>query len=162
MPPHSARFYTDASHALKSPKAKRLPPAQGAPRAAPLRYRRQFSAGASSGLSRCSTQYLNSQRTYGGGPKFSKLGRAVVYRRADLDAWLASRAVETTAEADRLPPLPPIMPLHKRPGGRAGPPRPSPEGKDLAGIRNTRQRCFGRALTGCVSVTLKSERRHER
>ena len=29
------------------------------------------------------------------GPAFHKLGRAVVYDRADLDAWLAAHRVET-------------------------------------------------------------------
>jgi len=33
---------------------------------------------------------LNKWRVYGTGPRFHKLGRAVRYRRADLDAYLAS------------------------------------------------------------------------
>jgi len=33
---------------------------------------------------------------------FVRVGRAVRYRRADLDAWLASRTVTHTGEADAL------------------------------------------------------------
>lgn len=30
---------------------------------------------------------LNKLRSVGGGPKFQKFGRAVLYRREDLDSW---------------------------------------------------------------------------
>ena len=33
---------------------------------------------------------LEKLRVYGGGPTFRKLGKVVVYDRADLDAWLDS------------------------------------------------------------------------
>ncbi|MDU5248074.1 MAG: helix-turn-helix domain-containing protein [Varibaculum cambriense] len=36
---------------------------------------------------------LANQRSRGVGPRYYKLGRRVVYRVADLDAWLASHAV---------------------------------------------------------------------
>lgn len=40
-------------------------------------------------------QALGDMRYRGAGPKYSKLSaRAVRYRRSDLDAWIASRAVE--------------------------------------------------------------------
>ena len=43
---------------------------------------------------------LQKKRTLGGGPKFIKLGRAVRYRVADLDAWLAAQPVlSSTSEA---------------------------------------------------------------
>ncbi len=51
------------------------------------------------------TRYSESRlakfRHYGGGPTYLKLSaRKVVYRRADLDAWMATRAfVSTSAEA---------------------------------------------------------------
>ena len=35
----------------------------------------------------------------GGGPRYLKLGRRVVYRASDLDAWVAARSVANTAEA---------------------------------------------------------------
>lgn len=37
-------------------------------------------------------------RLTGGGPVFIKLGRKVVYRRSDLDAWLNSRRRRSTSE----------------------------------------------------------------
>jgi len=41
---------------------------------------------------------LNKWRCLGGGPKFLKLGRAVRYRQADLEAYLSSRQLRSTAE----------------------------------------------------------------
>ena len=40
---------------------------------------------------------LEKLRTYGGGPRYVKLGRAVRYRREDLDAWLSDRVVANTS-----------------------------------------------------------------
>ncbi len=37
-------------------------------------------------------------RISGGGPVYVKLGSAVRYRKADLDAWLASRVTRSTSE----------------------------------------------------------------
>ena len=42
---------------------------------------------------------LDRLRLTGGGPKFAKLGGAVRYRKADLDAWLESKLVSSTSEA---------------------------------------------------------------
>ncbi|QZH75362.1 MAG: helix-turn-helix domain-containing protein [Erythrobacter sp.] len=42
---------------------------------------------------------LNNYRTSGDGPRFSKLGGAVRYRKADLDEWIESRLVSSTSEA---------------------------------------------------------------
>jgi hypothetical protein len=36
-----------------------------------------------------------------GGPPFAKLGRRVVYRREDLDAWLTERRRSSTSEIPR-------------------------------------------------------------
>jgi predicted DNA-binding transcriptional regulator AlpA len=41
---------------------------------------------------------LNKLRTYGGGPRYSKLGHTVVYDSADLDAWATERKVRSTSE----------------------------------------------------------------
>ncbi|WP_397421065.1 helix-turn-helix transcriptional regulator [Phenylobacterium sp.] len=43
---------------------------------------------------------LRKWRILGVGPPFMRLGRAVRYRRADLDAFLSSRAFRNTTEAD--------------------------------------------------------------
>jgi hypothetical protein len=42
-------------------------------------------------------------RCRGGSPTFLRLGRKIVYLRADLDSWLATRRARNTSEADRLP-----------------------------------------------------------
>lgn len=38
-------------------------------------------------------------RVKGDGPPYCKLGKAVRYRRIDLEAWLASRLIRSTSEA---------------------------------------------------------------
>lgn len=40
---------------------------------------------------------LNRWRWSGDGPRYVKLGRAVRYRREDLDAWLDERVRESTS-----------------------------------------------------------------
>jgi predicted DNA-binding transcriptional regulator AlpA len=47
---------------------------------------------------------LAKMRLNGNGPIYCKLGRRVLYRREDLEAWLASRVARNTSDADaRLP-----------------------------------------------------------
>ncbi len=43
---------------------------------------------------------LRKWRMTGAGPRFCRLGRAVRYRKAAVDAFLAGREYSTTAEAD--------------------------------------------------------------
>lgn len=45
-----------------------------------------------------SASTLAKLRVYGGGPAFLKLGRKVLYERADLDSWLAERKYQSTSE----------------------------------------------------------------
>ena len=47
---------------------------------------------------RLSKPTLERLRLTGDGPSFLKLGRAVRYRKADLDDWLASRLVRSTSQ----------------------------------------------------------------
>lgn len=51
---------------------------------------------------RLSHRTLETMRTRGGGPPFAKYGDGrssrVVYRRSDLDAWIASRVRQSTTE----------------------------------------------------------------
>jgi predicted DNA-binding transcriptional regulator AlpA len=55
-------------------------------------------AGAYVGLA---VQTLARMRVSGEGPHFHKLGRRVVYSRADLDAWVAARKRRSTSDLDR-------------------------------------------------------------
>lgn len=41
---------------------------------------------------------LNKWRVYGGGPRFLKLGRSIRYRQSELDAYLDSQMVGSTAQ----------------------------------------------------------------
>ncbi len=43
--------------------------------------------------------YLAKLRLSGGGPQYCKIGRAVIYRTLDLDAWVAERLRQNTSEA---------------------------------------------------------------
>ena len=45
-----------------------------------------------------SAQFLEIARSRGGGPRFSKLGRAIRYRREALDQWLIENEVANTAQ----------------------------------------------------------------
>lgn len=45
-----------------------------------------------------SASTLNKWRTQGRGPQFVKLGRAVCYRPADLDAWVNDQLKSSTSE----------------------------------------------------------------
>jgi len=52
-----------------------------------------------------SKSYLDKARCYGRGPAFFKIGAAVVYAKADLDAWMADRRATSTWQAanDNVP-----------------------------------------------------------
>ena len=51
-----------------------------------------------------SESMIAKMRCLGGGPAYFKLGRAVRYRRDDLDEWLSARRVRHSSDAARLPP----------------------------------------------------------
>jgi predicted DNA-binding transcriptional regulator AlpA len=41
---------------------------------------------------------LTKKRVFGGGPKYIKAGKRVIYDRSDLDAWMASLKRASTSE----------------------------------------------------------------
>jgi excisionase family DNA binding protein len=53
-------------------------------------------------LTGLSKRTLERMRITGDGPRFCKLGRRVLYRLVDVDAWVASRVVASTSEAAAL------------------------------------------------------------
>jgi hypothetical protein len=55
-------------------------------------------AGAAERLS-LSPKYLKKLRVEGGGPRFVKAGKRVIYEDRDLDAWAESKKVGSTSEA---------------------------------------------------------------
>jgi predicted DNA-binding transcriptional regulator AlpA len=61
-------------------------------------------AGEAAKLLRLAPSTLAKLRLSGNGPVYCKLGRRVVYRREDLEAWLEARVARNTSDADaRLP-----------------------------------------------------------
>jgi hypothetical protein len=42
--------------------------------------------------------WLAKLRCMGGGPKYVKLARRVLYRRCDLDAWIAAQTIANTSQ----------------------------------------------------------------
>ncbi len=49
---------------------------------------------------RLSPRTLEKQRVIGGGPRFRKFGRRVMYAVIDLDAWADSRSFEATSDPE--------------------------------------------------------------
>ena len=49
---------------------------------------------------RLSPRTLEKQRVIGGGPRFRKFGRRVMYAVADLDSWAADHSYETTSDPE--------------------------------------------------------------
>ena len=52
-------------------------------------------------LAGMSVSRLQKLRVYGGGPPFLKIGRAVRYRREDVEEWVAGRVVYSTSQRVR-------------------------------------------------------------
>jgi excisionase family DNA binding protein len=50
-------------------------------------------------LLRLSERTLERWRVIGGGPAFCKFGKRVLYRRTDLEKWIASHLCHNTSEA---------------------------------------------------------------
>jgi hypothetical protein len=45
-----------------------------------------------------STSTLAKKRLYGGGPRFSRIGRAIRYAKSDLDHFMVTNTVSSTSE----------------------------------------------------------------
>jgi hypothetical protein len=46
-----------------------------------------------------SASNLTKLRVYGGGPLFYKLGRRVLYRRQDIEAWISDHVRQSTSDS---------------------------------------------------------------
>jgi hypothetical protein len=49
---------------------------------------------------RCSVRTMERMRLTGNGPRYIKTTRRVLYREADLEAWLTARLATSTSEAE--------------------------------------------------------------
>jgi excisionase family DNA binding protein len=47
---------------------------------------------------RVSKSYLDKLRVYGGGPKFLRFGRKILYRQSELNLWAEERCFGSTSE----------------------------------------------------------------
>ncbi|ULU23300.1 helix-turn-helix domain-containing protein [Dyella terrae] len=68
--------------------------------ATPPQPQRYFTNDEAADYLRLSPRTLEKQRVIGGGPKFRKFGRRVMYAVADLDAWADQRSYEATSDPD--------------------------------------------------------------
>jgi len=83
-----------------TPQRPRVAPAitqQPAQPAHPARYLTNDEAAA---FLRLSPRTLEKQRVIGGGPRFRKFGRRVMYAAADLEAWADARSFEATCDPE--------------------------------------------------------------
>lgn len=60
--------------------------------------RRMLRVGEAAKFLALSVSFLNKLRCSGGGPAFRKIGRAVLYDPADLEAWLSERRRVSTSD----------------------------------------------------------------
>ena len=67
------------------------------PTAQPARYLTNDEA---ANFLRLSPRTLEKQRVIGGGPRFRKFGRRVMYAVLDLDAWADARSFEATSDPE--------------------------------------------------------------
>ncbi|MFZ7069180.1 helix-turn-helix transcriptional regulator [Pseudomonas aeruginosa] len=79
------------------PAAAHAKPLQLAVAVQPQRYLTNDEAAA---YLRLSPRTLEKQRVIGGGPRFRKFGRRVMYALADLDAWADRHSFEATSDPE--------------------------------------------------------------
>ncbi|WP_349292204.1 helix-turn-helix domain-containing protein [Pseudomonas sp. KB-10] len=103
---HSRRIDLDAPlHRKAGPTAHAMRPVEGAdeaqaPQTCPApRYLTNNEAAA---FLRLSPRTLEKQRVIGGGPRFHKFGRRVMYALADLESWAGERSFETTFDPEYI------------------------------------------------------------
>jgi hypothetical protein len=68
--------------------------------AAPAQPQRYLTNDEAADYLRLSPRTLEKQRVIGGGPRFRKFGRRVMYAVADLNAWADSRSFEATSDPE--------------------------------------------------------------
>jgi hypothetical protein len=73
------------------------PQAATTPQAPPARYLTNDEA---ADFLRLSPRTLEKQRVIGGGPRFRKFGRRVMYALVDLETWADARSFEATSDPD--------------------------------------------------------------
>lgn len=70
------------------------------PAATPAHPQRYLTNDEAADYLRLSPRTLEKQRVIGGGPKFRKFGRRVMYAVSDLDAWADARSFDATSDPE--------------------------------------------------------------
>ena len=103
---HPRRIDLDAPlHRKAGPTAHAMRPVEGADEAqAPQAYHapRYLTNNEAAAFLRLSPRTLEKQRVIGGGPRFHKFGRRVMYALTDLEAWASERSFETTFDPEYI------------------------------------------------------------
>lgn len=58
----------------------------------------RFNVDGAAQYAKLSASFLNKLRVFGGGPKYLKIGRRVLYDQADLEMWLAAHKRGSTSD----------------------------------------------------------------
>jgi excisionase family DNA binding protein len=91
----------------KTQNGQRIPASHSAGMSEGRTDQQLFTTEESAAYLRVSKSYLDKLRVYGGGPPFLRPGkRKVLYRKSDLDAWLASQSFGSTSEYEAPCPVP--------------------------------------------------------
>lgn len=80
---------------------------QHVPSAAPKSVPKYLTNDEAAGFLRLSPRTLEKQRVIGGGPRFRKFGRRVMYAVVDLEAWADARSFEATCDPGCISPRQP-------------------------------------------------------
>jgi excisionase family DNA binding protein len=68
------------------------------PRLAPERTEEFLTPKQAAAYLRVSKSYLDKLRVYGGGPRFLRFGRKILYRQSELNLWAEERCFGSTSE----------------------------------------------------------------
>jgi len=103
---HPRRIDLDAPlHRKAGPTAHAMRPVEGAIEAQALQASpapRYLTNNEAAAFLRLSPRTLEKQRVIGGGPRFHKFGRRVMYALTDLEAWAGERSFETTFDPEYI------------------------------------------------------------
>ncbi|CAE6934601.1 DNA-binding protein [Pseudomonas indoloxydans] len=92
-------------HRKAGPKVHAMRPVEGAIEAQALQASpapRYLTNNEAAAFLRLSPRTLEKQRVIGGGPRFHKFGRRVMYALTDLEAWASERSFETTFDPEYI------------------------------------------------------------
>lgn len=86
--------------ALRPQAAPSSTPQQASPTATTSAQLRYLTNDEAATFLRLSPRTLEKQRVIGGGPRFRKFGRRVMYALSDLEAWADARSFEATCDPE--------------------------------------------------------------